>query len=132
MDKLTKVQKWAMRTISCSHYRSHTGPIFAKFRILTVTDMYALELGTFMFKYSVNELPLSFKNFFTKRSEIHNYSTRHNSNYNLTKNRRTFSDKSVRTTGPHLWNSLNIQLKNSNSIKHFRSKMKNDFILNYV
>ena len=28
LNKLVKLQKWAIRTISNSHYRSHTGPIF--------------------------------------------------------------------------------------------------------
>ena len=28
LDKIFKLQKWAIRTISNSHYRSHTGPLF--------------------------------------------------------------------------------------------------------
>ena len=35
LDKIFKLQKWAIRTISNSHYRSHTGPLFSKFNILT-------------------------------------------------------------------------------------------------
>ena len=131
LDKLVKLQKWAIRTVSCSHYRSHTGPIFAKFNMLTVTDMYTLELGTFMYKYTVNELPSSFKDYFKKRSDIHNYSTRHSNNFNLTKNKRIFSDHSVRTSGPHLWNSLENSYKISNSVKHFRNKFKQKLISSY-
>ena len=48
LDKLIKLQKWAIRTISKSHYRSHTRPLFAKYNILNVNDMYSLELGVFM------------------------------------------------------------------------------------
>ena len=77
LDKLIKLQKWAIRTVSNSHYRSHTGPIFAIYNVLTVTDMHTLELDTFMYRNSVNELPSSFNNYFTKRSEVHNYLTRH-------------------------------------------------------
>ena len=33
LDKIFKLQKWAIRTISNSHYRSHTGPLFSKFNI---------------------------------------------------------------------------------------------------
>ena len=57
LNKLIKLQKWAMRTVSNSHYRSHTSPIFAKYNVLRVTDMYALELGTFMYRNYVNKLP---------------------------------------------------------------------------
>ena len=60
LDKLVKLQKWAIRTISNSHYRSHTGPLFAKCNFLTVTDMHTLELGVFMYKFSINDLPVHF------------------------------------------------------------------------
>ena len=43
LNKLVKLQKWAIRTVSNSHYRSHTGPFFFyKYNVLTVTDMYTL------------------------------------------------------------------------------------------
>ena len=33
LDKLLKLQKWALRTISNSHYRSHSTPLFVKYNI---------------------------------------------------------------------------------------------------
>ena len=77
LDKLIKLQKWAIRTISNSHYRCHTQPLFAKHNILKVNDMYSLEVGVFMYKYSTNDLPNIFNDYFTKRSDIHGYQTRH-------------------------------------------------------
>ena len=66
------------RTISNSHYRSHTGPLLAKCNVLTVSDMYTLELGVFMYRFSIVDLPVAFfKNYFSKRSDIHEYPTRH-------------------------------------------------------
>ena len=88
LDKLIKLQKWAIRTISNSHYRSHTQPLFAKHNILKVNDMYSLELGVFMYKYSTNDLPGIFNDYFTKRSDIHGYQTRHVNDLNLTKNKK--------------------------------------------
>ena len=115
-----------------SHYRSHTGPIFAKYNVLTVTDMHTLELGTFMYRNSVNELPSSFNDYFIKRSEVHNYLTRHGNHLSLTKNKKIFSDHSVRTTGPRLWNALENSIRDSKSIKHFRNQMKQKLISSYV
>ena len=89
LNKLIKLQKWAIRTISNSHYRSHTQPLFAKHNILKVNDMYSLELGVFMYKYSTNDLPGIFNDYFTKRSDIHGYQTRHVNDLNLTKNKKT-------------------------------------------
>ena len=54
---LFKLQKWAIRTISNIHYRSHTRPLFAKYNILNVNDMHSLEHGVFMYNYSINDLP---------------------------------------------------------------------------
>jgi len=131
LDKLIKLQKWAIRTVTNSHYRSHTAPLFAKCNILTIDDTYKLELGTFMFKYYVNQLPNIFNDFFTLRSSIHDYQTRFSSDINLTKNIKAFSDRSTRTTGPILWNALPNSLKEAISVKHFRKLYKDVLITKY-
>jgi hypothetical protein len=58
LEKILKLQKWALRCISNSHYRSHSGPLFAKYNILNVFDTYKIELGIFMFKFHTTQLPL--------------------------------------------------------------------------
>ena len=125
-----------IRTISKSHYRSHTQPLFAKYNILNVNDMYSLELGVFMYKYSINDLPNAFIDYFTKRSDIHGYKTRHVNDLNLTKNKKHFSNHSDWTTGPILWNSIDkkwyIQKPLSNSgisIRKPLSQIMNSFFL---
>ena len=45
-----------------------------------------------MYKYSTNDLPVAFKEFFMKPSDIHDYLTRYVNNLNLTNNRKSFSD----------------------------------------
>jgi len=131
LNKLIKLQKWAVRTISNSHYRSHTRPLFVNYNILTVDDIYTLELGVFMYKYSISNLPKAFNNFFTKRSDIHEYKTRHVNDLNLTKNKKAFSDRGIRTNGPRLWNSLKSTIKMSKSVNQFRNKFKEFHISRY-
>ena len=46
--------------------------------------MYTLELGVFMYRFSIDDLPEAFKNYFSKRSDIHGYPTRHVNDLNLT------------------------------------------------
>ena len=131
LDKILKLQKWAIRMISGSHYRSHAAPLFAKNNILTVTDTYTLELGIFMFKYHINDLPVAFKNYFKKRSDIHSYQTRHVNDLNISFNKKAFTDNAIRTSGPFLWNSLPHKLKESKSVKQFRNQLKQNIILTY-
>ena len=93
--------------------------------------MYNLEVGVFMYKFTNNELPNVFDRYFTKRSTIHNYSTRQGQDFNLTMNKKCFSDHAIRTSGPILWNSLDKSLKTVNSVKYFRKSFKHDLVLNY-
>ena len=51
LDKIFKLQKWAIRTISNNHYRSHTRPLFSKYNVLNVHDTFKLNLGIFMYKH---------------------------------------------------------------------------------
>jgi hypothetical protein len=132
LDKHIKLQKWAVRIISNSHFRSHTKPLFVRHNVLNVEDMYSLELGVFMFKYSINELPQTFHNYFSKRSDIHDYQTRHKNDLNLSNNKKAFSDHSIRSNGPILWNSLQKNLKRPIPTKLFRKKFKDQLISKYI
>lgn len=124
IDKLVKLQKRAVRIISGVHFRSHTSPLFAKHNLLNVHDLYSIELGVFMYKYSNDKLPTSFKNYFSRRSDILDYQTRRLNDFNHTKNKKVFSDHSMRTCGTILWNSLSSTIKTAKSIKHFRTQPK--------
>ena len=95
--------------------------------------MYTLELGVFLYKYSIKDLPVAFKEYFMKRSDIHDYPTRHVlvNNLNLTNNRKYFSDHAIRTNGPILWNSLSKTIRESKSVRHFRNQFKQNLIKIY-
>ena len=85
LDKIFKLQKWTIRIVSNSHYRSHTGPLFSKFNVLNVHDTFKLNLGIFMYKHHSNQLPPIFSTYFTKHVQTHNYPTRNAQNYGINK-----------------------------------------------
>ena len=93
--------------------------------------MYSLELGVFTCKYPTNDLPNIFNDYFTKRSDIHSYQTRHVNDLNFTKNKKHFSDHSVRMSGPILWNNLEEKIKSVKSVKQFRNQYKQNLFSNY-
>ena len=131
LDKIFKLQKWAIRTISHEHYRSHTGPLFKKHNVLNVFDSFKLELGVFMYKHKTKLLPQTFSNYFIKHNQIHRYSTRNSEDYSIQKATKMFSDRSIRVTGPSLWNSLDIKFKHCKTTKHFRNEFKSSLITTY-
>ena len=70
-------------------YRSHTGPLCAQCYFLPVTDMYILELEVFMHRFSIDDLPVVFKEYFTKLSDIHDYPSRHINDLNPKCNKKS-------------------------------------------
>ena len=76
-ERITKLQKKAVRTISRAKYNAHTEPLFRKLNCLNFTDIVQLRSLQFYYK-SVNKiLPYHFNNMFDSNSSDHEYNTRH-------------------------------------------------------
>ena len=73
----------------------------------------------------------SFQNPGSKRSDIHDYHTRNRSNFNQTRNKKKFADKTIRTTGPTTWNLIDDKIKKAISANHFRKSFKSLLIDTY-
>ena len=131
LEKILKLQKWAIRTVTNSHYRSHTGPLFSKYNALTSTDTFKLNLGIFMYKHHTNQLPNIFSSYFVKHSQKHNYQTRNAQDYSINNNKKVFSDRAIRNCGPMFWNTLDSKMKNCKTTKHFKNVLKASLIKNY-
>ena len=84
-----------------------------------------------MYRISIDDLSVAFKNYFSKRSVIHEYPTRDVNNLNLTDNKKSFSDHTIRTRCPIRWNSLPESIKECKSVKHFRTLLKTQLIQTY-
>ena len=72
MEKIFKLQKWAVRTISNSHYKSHSAPLFQSLNILNVYDTYKLAVDIFMLRHFTNQLPNGFRDSFSKQGDVIN------------------------------------------------------------
>ena len=86
--------------------------------------MYSLELGVFMYKYSVNVLPNIFNDYFTKRPDIHGYQTRHVNDLNLTKNYKNKNQTKNTQT--------NKKQKKKNKTKQNKTNKKKKNITDFV
>ena len=125
LEKIFKLQKWAIRTVTNSHYRSHTAPLFLKHNVLNIDDTFKLNLGIFMFKHHTNQLPNLFSSYFVKHSQNHNYSTRNAQDYSINNNMKPFTDRAIRNCGPMFWNDLDKldhSMKKCNTTKQFSIK----------
>ena len=90
----------------------------------TVIDMYTLELGVFMHTFYINNLPVSFKDYFKRRSDTYHYYTTQINDLSHTLNKKAFSDHGIQAAGLILSNSLPKLIKESKNTKHFRNLLK--------
>ena len=66
VSRISILQKKAIRYIENAKYNSHSDPLFYKYNILKFEDLKVYNQAVFMYKYTYNQLPTSFNNFFTK------------------------------------------------------------------
>ena len=76
MNKISLLQRKAVRILTFSNFRDHTEPLFKELEILKVQDNIFLQNCLFVYDYFHGNLPDSFKNTFNKVDDIHSLLTR--------------------------------------------------------
>ena len=74
-NRLSKLQKRAVRIITASKYNSHTEPLFKQLNLMTLNDIFMSNALKFYYKYENGSLPQYFNNMFPKTAS-HSYNTR--------------------------------------------------------
>ena len=130
LDNLFKLQKRVIRNICNAHYRCNTAPLFKMLKVLTLSDLYNYQLGIFMYKFHTGALPDTFIDFYSTNAKYHDFNTRNKYSLSHPYCRTIQSRTQIRGTGVHLWNSLDQDLKNSNTLNSFKSKLKQHLLEN--
>ena len=76
IERIFILQKKALRAISFSDFNAHSSPILKDLKILSVRDMFTLQIYFLMWDLDHDILPESLSSHFIKRSQIHNHQTR--------------------------------------------------------
>ena len=126
LHSLLTTQKRAIRICTLSHPREHTAPLFAQLHSLALADINKLHTGIFMYKFTHNLLPTSFRSFFTFVRDTYGYSTiSHNkSHLYVPFTRSSFHVKTLRFFGPRLWNGLSQSIRSQSSVGRFKRAYK--------
>ena len=77
-SRIIKLQKKAVRLISCSKYYAHTSALFKELGLLKFSDIFNLSCIKIYYKYVHNLLPAYFNNFFILNNQTPNPQTRPN------------------------------------------------------
>ena len=130
IDKISKLQKRAIRIINKTSFRAHTESLLKKSGILKTKDMYSQKLKLFGFDYRNNILPKSFINYFP--SQAANIRTRQINFLNYSVPRTTYSSQSFLHQTIKLWNEIPNDLKTQSSRKVFKKSLTENFLNGYT
>ena len=135
-DKLFKIQKYAIRSITSSKYNAHTTPLFKKLGLLKCKDICALHGFKFCYRLERGLLPTYFySGIFQKRSQIHNYFSRYNNMYILPLVKHEYAKQSVSFKIAKLFNSMETNIKEkiyTHGIIGYKLYVKKSIIQSYV
>ena len=124
LQPLYILQKKAIRLISNSHYLEHTEPLFKSLELLNIYQIFKLNCLLLVYKCTKNNYFLEFKNKLHVNSSIHSYNTRINTLLRLPSDKQTLIRKSYICKSIELWNAVNADNRNANSVVVFKKKIK--------
>ena len=82
-DRISKLQKRALRIMTNSLYNAHTEPLFKQLHLLKVKDIFEIQCLKFWYKYVNNKLPNYFRNMFAYNHEWHEIETQNHDRLHL-------------------------------------------------
>ena len=129
IEKLQKLQKKCIRIICKVKYKENTNPLFLKLKTLKLTDIIELNNVNIVYRAYIKSLPLNIQCFFEDKE--HNYSTRNKSKFAVKYARTNSKSMCVTIKGVKLWNAVDFNLQNCNTVYQFRKKYKRNLLLKY-
>jgi len=123
LNRIFTIQKRIVRAITNAPYRAHSTPLFAQLNVLDIYKLNSFCIAKFMFSYTHGLLPSPFLHLFVRSSDLHEYHTRTSSNYRPHTCRTNIKQFTILFQGPQVWNSLPLEISNSESSMSFRKKM---------
>ncbi len=105
-DRITKLQKRAVRIISISKYNSHTEPLFKELKLLKVEDILKLKELKFYYKFKHSSLPHYLNNIpLLPNIDTHDNATRTQTNIHQTRTNHEYAKICIRHNLPKTINT---------------------------
>ena len=134
-DKISRLQKSAMRIMTFSEFRAHSEPLFKKLDIMKFQDSIVVNNCLFVYDYLNNNLAGSFISTFLRTNDMHEHKTRQATTGKLyipSYKTTTFGLKCIYNRCINSWNKLTTELNLLNRTTNVNNIEINDFdLLNY-
>ena len=130
INRLLKLQKRAARIILQADFMTPSKEMFQELGWLTFTHRVQYHICVMVFKSLNGQAPEYLSNLLTKCSETNIRSLRSSKQETLKVPfaRTTYYEKSFSVTGPKLWNSLPIQIRQSSNLITFKQSVKSFYL----
>ena len=135
LNRIAKLQKRAIRTISCNKFNAHSEPIFKELNLLKVSDIFKLHQLKLYYKPVNRQLPVYF-NCITLHNinDLHQYTTRAANNLFTPRVTHEFAKRCIRYSVIKTVNNSPDLIKNkihTHSIHAFCCYIKKHYLHNY-
>ena len=134
-ESLFKLQKRAIRIVGGTHYLAHSTPLFKKFKILKLPDLFNLRQLIFFHKYENLLLPNKLLKINIKKNQsFHQYNTRHHHKLSVPTHKHVFFQSSVEYSIVYFINNLCHNIRDkilTHSIEHLISLFKETTLDSY-
>ena len=136
--KIETLQNNAMRIMTFSDHRAHTGPIYKSLKILKLKDQISLSNCLFVYDQINNKLPKSFNSYFMTTAELYPNVTRSSKTAKLfipQVNSVRYGRQSIKYSCINTWNHFTKIFSNTDFMKILRNDLKilitNNFLESY-
>ena len=123
LDPLLKMQKRLVRVMLSEPFIAPSDPLFKKLKLLKLEDIYKFQIGKLMFLNHNHLIKLPHSLILSTDRHFHATRSTTNQNYSLPYVRTNIGVNSLSFSGPKVWNSIPIDIKQS-TIFSFKNKYK--------
>ena len=122
LKPLLSLQKRAIRFITNTPYRTPSGPLYKRLRILNITQIYNRSICLLMYKAFQQKLPPKIQTLFQRTA--HRQTRAAPWNFKLGCKGSKIKNACPSIAGPFIWNSLPDCTKSATTIQTFKRKLK--------
>ena len=126
-DPIFILQKRILKIITFNEVTVSSAPLFDSLQILKLSDLFKLQVTSFVYEFLNSLAPILVREYFTSIQSIHSIGTRQSKKgdlYALRCNTTQYELRSIHYSGVRIWNSLPVEIRNSQSPPNFKKKMK--------
>ena len=130
LDPLMKLQKRALRLVDGARKYDHTAPIFEKYELLNLRNLYIYCVQIFLYKHHQEILPEVFSHFFEMNNAVHEYYTRQEKHFHVPLCKSVQKSKCLKSSGVKIYNYMIEHMNYNCSFVSFKYVLKRHLLRN--